>query len=139
MRLVHNSLHDEVADGLRAGGETKRRGAEIDHAGLLGGFLDADDVGQRALPAVLVGHRGDLELRDVHVLRAALVDRAGAVAEHDVAACHTCQQLGSADKARLGFGRVYMDVCLPSRASSSLSCSTASLAPSSRSRGTKRV
>ena len=37
-----------MGDRLSARGEAEGRGAEIDHAGFLRGFLDTDDVGERA-------------------------------------------------------------------------------------------
>ena len=50
----------------------------------------------------LLVSRGDLLLREVHVLRAPLVDGARPVAEDDVADAEREQQLGDGDAGRAG-------------------------------------
>ena len=80
-----------LGDRLRAGGEAQRRGTEIDHARLLGGFLDADHVGERTCDRLvdedrLAGLQDREHLLEVHAaivglqhhevdLRAELLDR----------------------------------------------------------------
>ena len=59
-----------------------------------------DHVGQRPGAALPVGDAGDLLLGGVHLLRAALVDRACAVADDDIAGAEREQQLRDRDAGR---------------------------------------
>ena len=101
-----------LGDRLRARGETERGRTEIDHAGLLGGLLKTDDVGQRPCDRLvdedrLAGLQHREHLLEVHAavvgfqhhevdLRAELLDRVDDLDAHALEFRRILRDTGSA-------------------------------------------
>ena len=117
-----------LGDRLGARGKAEGRGAEIDHAGFLRGFLEADDVGERARNRLidedrLTGLQHRQDLLEVHAaviglehhevdLRTKLLDRIDDLDAHALEASgifrHALGALGDV-LATLGKGMRYAE------------------------------